>query len=289
MVFVVYWIARELTRRTSVGMLAALLYAVWIGAIVTSARPVPDTWAGFFIISSVGAFVWARERPDDLRRLVPLGLLVGVGIYFRPFVVLLPVALGIAGVPRGGWRKRLLWSAVPTAIALVILSPWTIRNYVEFHRFIPTRTGLGQAVFEGAGGAPTDQAASQVVRQKDRNARYGTPRYDDFLLRAAWRRIADDPGLYARSVLRRAKYLLPCLLLLFVWRRWRGAALLLVSVAVTIIGPYLLIGDDTRFYLPAAFTYLILTAMTVVVVFSQLGRLITRTARSSSRSGAESR
>jgi hypothetical protein len=41
----------------------------------------------------------------------------------------------------------------------------------------------------------------------------------------------------------------------------------MAAAAATIV-PYLLIGDDTRFYFPAAFGYIILLAMAAEVLFS---------------------
>jgi peptidoglycan/LPS O-acetylase OafA/YrhL len=64
----------------------------------------------------------------------------------------------------------------------------------------------------------------------------------------------------------RARFLLPCLLVLLVFRRWRTNTLIPVAAAAATIVPYLLIGDDTRFYLPAAFAYCILAAMAAVQV-----------------------
>lgn len=274
MVLLVYWIGVQLTRSTRVGLVAALLYAVWPPAVAFAKLPVLDTWAGFFTIGCVAAFLWARERPTSRRRLVLLGVLAGVGIYFRPFVVLLPIALALVATPGRGWRRRLLWMGAPTAIALLILTPWTIRNYYEFDRFIPTRTGLGQAVFEGIGEASSDEEAASHVQENRPGAKYGSPAYDEFLLAAAARAIANDPGWYFQLVTERARFLLPCLLAVLVWRRWRRAALIPVAAAAATIAPYLLIGSDKRFYLPAAFAYLILIAMTVEVVVTATARRI---------------
>jgi hypothetical protein len=280
MVFLVYWIGLRLTRNVKVSLLGALLYAIWPAAIVVDRRPVLDTWAIFFTIACVAAFVWARERPSSLWRLVSLGLVTGAGIYFRPFVLFLPVALAAVATPGGGWRRRLAWMAVPTAVALLVLAPWTVRNYYEFHRFIPTRTGLGQAVSQGAGLTSGDKGSAKYVSEHAKNATYGSPKYDDVLLGAALRDIAKHPGPYARKVLHRARYLLPCLLVLLVWRRWRSSALVPVAAAAATVVPYLLIGDDTRFYLPAAFAYCILLAMAAV----QIGVLLRdRVARVTSR------
>jgi 4-amino-4-deoxy-L-arabinose transferase-like glycosyltransferase len=274
MVLLIYWIARRLSSSVRIAMFAALLYAVWIGAIAVVARPVDDTWATTFTIGCVAAFVWARERPHNLWRLVPLGVLAGLGIYFRPFVALLPLLLGLIAAPRPSWRRRLVWAALPTGVALLVLSPWTIRNYYEFHRFIPTRTGLGQAVYLGAGGASRDEGAAKAVHRKDPAAQYGSPEYDDFLVRAAVRQIIDNPRYYGGRILHRTRFLLPCLLVVLVWRRWKTAGLILVVAATTTIVPYLFIGDDTRFYLPAAFAYFVLGSMATAVVLTQSRRLI---------------
>ena len=274
MVLLVYWIAFRLTRTTRVALISALLYALWPGAIVVAKRPVLDTWAGFFTISCVAAFVWARERPSSRGRLAVLGLVAGLGIYFRPFVVLMPAALALVATPGGGWRRRLVWIFAPTILALLVLAPWTIRNYYEFNRFIPTRTGLGQALFEGTGLAPGgDESARSYVNRHRKGAKYGSPAYDDFLLSGAVRGIADDPGLYLRRIGRRAgRFLLPCVLVVFAWRRWRSAALIPVAAAAAIVLPYLVIGDDTRFYLPAAFAYIILVAMATEVAVATVLR-----------------
>jgi 4-amino-4-deoxy-L-arabinose transferase-like glycosyltransferase len=268
MVFVVYWIAVRLTGRTAVALMAALLYAVWWKAIYYARIPVLDTWAVFFTIGCVAAFVWAREQPTSRRRLVLLGLLTGAGIYFRPFVLLLPAALALAATPGGGARRRLWWMATPTAIALLVLAPWTVRNYYEFHRFIPTRTGLGQAVFEGSGQTGSDEGAKAYVQSQRRNAKYGSPSYDDVLLSGTWRAITNDPVGYLRPVVRRLRFLLPCLLIFLVWRRWRRAALIPVAAAVSTVVPYVLVGDDRRFYLPMFFAYFILIAMAADVIWS---------------------
>jgi 4-amino-4-deoxy-L-arabinose transferase-like glycosyltransferase len=272
MVLLVYWIGLRLARSPRVALLAALFYALWPGAIIVAKRPVLDTWAGFFTIGCVAAFVWARDHPASRWRLILLGVVTGAGIYFRPFILLLPIALALVATPGGGWRRRLLWMSAPTLVALLILAPWTIRNYYTFDRFIPTRTGLGQAVFEGAGQAKTDTHAKAYVQRHRKNAKYGSPAYDDFLLGGAAHAIADNPGGYLRLVARRARLLLPCLLIFFAWRRWRRAALIPVAAAAATILPYLLIGDDARFYLPAAFAYFILIAMTFEITASALGR-----------------
>jgi hypothetical protein len=273
MVLLVYWITRRLTGRVRPALLAALLYAVWPTYVRFVRYPTLDAWAIWFTIACVAAFVWAREKPTSRRRLLLLGAITGVGIYFRPFVIFLPAALALVATPRGGWKEKLTWIAVPTVLALAILAPWTARNYHEFHRFIPTRTGLGQAVAEGTGATASDEQSKALVRHKKPGARYGTPGYDDLLLSTAARAIVDHPVRYLRLVARRAaRYLLPCLLVLLAWRRWRRAALIPVAAVAATVIPYFFIGDAGGFYLPAFFAYFILLAMATDVVLAHLSR-----------------
>src|SRR5436190_1992397 len=201
----------------------------------TRAYPVVDQMPG--VAAVLAAFWW----PTGSRSYTPIQWLQ---ILLDTAMVLLIywIAYRLTRRHPAAFLAALLYAVFPTAIALVLLSPWTIRNYYEFHRFIPTRTGLGQAVFEGVGQGKTDEHSKAYVQQHRPGARYGSPVYDDFLLGGAARAIADHPGFYARLVWHRAeRYLLPCLLVLLVWRRWRNAALVPVAAVAATVMPYLLI------------------------------------------------
>jgi len=281
MVVLIYWIARKLRAAPWAALLASFLYAVWPGAILVAKRPTLDTWAGFFVIVSVAIFLYARERVTTLWPLVVLGLVTGVGIYFRPFILLLPILLALVATPAGGWRRRFSWMAVPTVVALVVLAPWTVRNYYEFHAFIPTRTGLGEAALEGLGKIKNDTGAAKYVQRNKPGLKTHSPQADSFLLKTLWKAIVADPVRYFETVGGRARVLLPCLLGILLWRRRRTEALILVATAVAVVLPFLPIGGDVRFVLPAAFAYFILAA---IVAENFVLRL--RRARAVSRSEA---
>lgn len=272
MVLLIYWIALKFGCGRGAAAVAGFLYAIWPGAIVVAKRPMLDTWAGFFTIWLLAAFLLARGRPHERRWLVILGLLTGVGIYFRPFLFFLPILLALLATPGGGWRRRFAWVALPSLVALCVLAPWTIRNYAEFHRFIPTRTGLGYALYEGIGQASSDSDATGYVQKHRPGVKGMAPESDSFLLRSAFDTIRSHPLRYLHLIARRLAYLLPCLLVIVVWRRWRDGGLMLLAVAVATIVPFIPIGGDTRFYLPAAFAYLILLTMVGAIFASSITR-----------------
>jgi len=288
MVLLVYWIALCLVQQRPVALAAAALYALWPGALVLAKTPSLDTWAGFFTISVLALYVWARMRPESIVRLVLLGVLVGIGVYFRPFILLLPIAFAVAERNRISRRRALQVALVPAAVAALIMTPWMIRNLMEFDRFIPMRVGIGQALWEGLGETPNnfgavnnDAATLRFVQAQRRDLEYPSPAFDDFLLRKSLRAIRDHPLHYLELVIRRTLYLLPCVLILF-WRRqlpYEGA--LLVSAAAAVILPYVFIRMEDRFWLPAAYVYLILIAAFVAAAIQRL-----RSARTDARSVA---
>jgi 4-amino-4-deoxy-L-arabinose transferase-like glycosyltransferase len=276
MVLLVYWIGLQLTQRRGIAVGAAALYALWPGAILLAKTPSLDTWAGFFVISALALFLWARESRYRRAKLVLLGILIGVGMYFRPFVILLPIALALGDAKRTTMRRTLESALVPTLIALVVIVPWTARNAVEFHRFIPMRSGIGQALWEGLGQRPNDfgavnddEAATQWALTRRPDLEPSTPAFDDFLLDNALDAIVHHPSHYAELVLRRALFLVPCLLF-FAWRKRHGEDRApLVAVAVAVILPYVFIRMEDRFWLPAAFAYLMLLTMAVAGALSR--------------------
>ena len=283
MVLLIYWIVLRFGCGRGAAAVAGFLYAIWPAAIVVVKRPMLDTWAGFFTIWLLAAFLLARSRTHQRRWLVLLGLLTGVGIYFRPFLFFLPIVLALLATPGGGWRRRLAWITVPSVVALCVLAPWTIRNYVEFHRFIPTRSGLGYALYEGIGQASSDQEATTYVHKHRPGLKGLAPESDSFLLRSAFETIKSHPLRYFHLISRRLAYLLPCLLVIIAWRRWRSGSLMLLAIAVATIVPFIPIGGDTRFYLPAAFAYLILLTMVAVVIGSTIRRGLTSAALARTR------
>jgi 4-amino-4-deoxy-L-arabinose transferase-like glycosyltransferase len=279
MVFLVYRIGLRLMQSRRIALVAAALYAVWMGAILLAKTPSLDTWAGFFVISALALFLSARKNRFRWAKLVLLGILIGVGMYFRPFVILVPIALAVADARRTTSRRTLESALVPTLIALVVILPWTIRNAVEFHRFIPMRAGIGQALWEGLGERPNsfgavndDVAATEWALARRPDLEPSTPAFDDYLLHESVAAIAHHPSHYAELLLRRALLLVPCLLF-FAWRKPRGEDRApLVAVALAVILPYVFIRMEDRFWLPAAFAYLMLLTMAFAGALSRYRR-----------------
>jgi 4-amino-4-deoxy-L-arabinose transferase-like glycosyltransferase len=150
----VYWIAMQLFKRRRGALLAAGLFAVYPPLAWQTANPYNDIWAVDFTIAIVASYMVATRSPHRWRALIACGVLVGVGINFRPEVIFVIPALAVAALADTGWREALRRALVPTLVASALLVPWTIRNFEEFHAFIPTRDAFWAAMYVGLAEVP---------------------------------------------------------------------------------------------------------------------------------------
>ncbi len=296
----VVYISFELFARRRAAYLAGLLYAVYPPLAWLATIPHLDSWAVDLTIVTTALLLRARRSDRQVRWLLAAGVMVGLGCYFRPELLLLAPLVALASLSWQRRRDALRMGTLPTVVAIAILTPWTIRNAEVFHRFIPVRIGTGQALWEGLGeihnnfGAVlNDAVTNRQVNAVQPDLVYGSPAYDSFLEAKALSAISTHPAFYAtligtrllRSTLllnngdwaedltgfvrRLAAGLEPLLFLISVvvlvltWRRFARSHLILIAVLTATIGPYLLLHFEPRYALPAAFAYLVWTALGV--------------------------
>lgn len=121
--------------------------AAWLWAIFPNAVMIPFEWIWDTSLSALLAalILWATLELTGSRRTrdwCGYGLLWGLALLTNPALgALLPFLLGWAawrGESEGRWKRTTL----AASIAVLCCVPWTIRNYADFHRFIPLRSNL---------------------------------------------------------------------------------------------------------------------------------------------------
>jgi 4-amino-4-deoxy-L-arabinose transferase-like glycosyltransferase len=148
------------------------------------------------------------------RNWIGFGLLAGLTALTSPAIAAVLPFLG-------GWicyrlhRRRDTWfrPAVVAALAFILfVSPWFIRNYNTFHRFIPFRDNMGMVLRLGTKGA-TDHWAPYELGPWHSDAEWqefqqlGELGYMEKERREAVEFIGAHPGWYAWTTLRRAVYI----------------------------------------------------------------------------------
>jgi 4-amino-4-deoxy-L-arabinose transferase-like glycosyltransferase len=138
-------------RGPGVGAVAAWLWAIFPNAII-----IPFQWIWDTSISTLlaAAILWATLAVAESRRArdwCAYGLLWGVTLMTNPTLSsLLPFLLG--WMAYRAWKERRAWIGNLTFSAAVIALccvPWTIRNYIVFHAFVPTRSAFGMQFWIG--------------------------------------------------------------------------------------------------------------------------------------------
>jgi 4-amino-4-deoxy-L-arabinose transferase-like glycosyltransferase len=131
-----------------VALAAMGLAAVYIPLIVVGAAVMSEPLFAALLLGALAAAIQSRTSSHRWRWVALAGVLGGLTILTRAnaLVLLLPLSLAVwTGRPRFSPRA-LATPAVLVVLALLTVSPWTIRNAVVFDRFIPVSTQLGSAL-----------------------------------------------------------------------------------------------------------------------------------------------
>jgi len=159
-------------------------------------------------------FAWRLEDSRRTRDWLLFGLFGGLAALTEPVTLAVVPLLGLWTLYRR-LRRGLPWAAsLATAAlgALAIMSPWLVRNYEVFHRFIPVRSGFGLELYIGNNGYSTRWVNSSLHPNHNdaelwEYAALGEVAYMDFKRLQAADYIRSHPGWYAWMTGRRIVYM----------------------------------------------------------------------------------
>jgi len=208
-VLFIYGIALTLFGKR-VGLLAALLGALYIPSARMAISATRDAWMPLVYLGTSYAFIlaWKSRR---VAHFALAGGIVAVGSYFRSEVLMLPVFLA-AGLfllerKQRALARFALIGMIPVAVAIV---PWTVRNYTVFDRLIPTNSGLWMAMWQSFGEYPNDFGASNndnvtlaQMRALGYTESYESPEYDDLFREKVLNVVRERPGWVMWTIARR--------------------------------------------------------------------------------------
>ncbi|MGC0774735.1 MAG: glycosyltransferase family 39 protein [Candidatus Acidiferrum sp.] len=132
--------------------------AAWLWALFPNAIMIPFEWIWDTSLSAllVATLLWATLELGELRRRRDwcfYGNLWGFAFLTNPAVALLFPVLLLWAANRVRHRERtqawLVSPALTATIALLCCVPWTVRNYIVFHKLIPLRSNLAFELYVG--------------------------------------------------------------------------------------------------------------------------------------------
>lgn len=140
-IVVVALIARRLAGDRA-GLLAGALAAAYPVLVAADGALMSESLLGLLVAGSLLAAYRLRDRPTAGRAAVLGALTALAGLTRGESLLLLPLLLLVVVRRPGGVRA----SVVAVAVAVVVLAPWTIRNWVTFDRPVAIATNSGTAV-----------------------------------------------------------------------------------------------------------------------------------------------
>ncbi len=135
-----------------VGLVAAFLFAIFPGQLFWSTLLMTESLTPALLCLILLLFIlWVVERRDagPLRYGI-LGATFGVLILARgegPVLLLAALVIWRFLVP--SWRSWVKEASVFTAIAVLVVVPWTIRNAISMHAFVPVMSAAGHTALAG--------------------------------------------------------------------------------------------------------------------------------------------
>jgi 4-amino-4-deoxy-L-arabinose transferase-like glycosyltransferase len=165
-------------------------------------------------LSCLFLFAWRLENSSRKRDWILFGALCGVAALTEPVVMAVLPLLGIWTLYRR-YRLARPWKAQMIAVVLAgaaMLSPWLVRNYMLFHKFIPVRSGYGLELYIGNNGY-SQHWVNRTLHPNHSDAelseyeRVGEIAYMDHKMQQAKDYIRSHPAWYAWMTFRRIVYM----------------------------------------------------------------------------------
>ena len=294
--YLVYLIGRRVTDEVT-GLVGAALAAVYGYFIYYNMALMTETFFIVLVLFSLYLGLELKEKPV-LARWALLGLALGMAGLLRQTVLLFVPFLLL-------WlfwelkKSKVHWwhFAVPIVIVVLFIAPWTIRNYVVYHRFLPLNSNAGYAFYASNHPHLGTRWSNDhiVVPVPEELAGQNEAELNKALTRKGMEFILADPGRYLRLTLNKTlEYFkfwpssdssqisnlnrvlsfglyLPFMLLgLYLsFSRWRNFVPLYLFMVIH-TGIHLLSWPSLRYRLPVDAVLMVFAGLTIVELAKQL-------------------
>jgi 4-amino-4-deoxy-L-arabinose transferase-like glycosyltransferase len=168
-----------------VAVLALCIAAVAPPMVILSTALVSEALFVPLVLGAVACALEARRSSHRYRWAIATGVLVGLATLTRTNGLILLVPLVLAVAPARRRRRVAAWSPAAAVLlaAVLTMAPWTLRNWVVFHAFIPVSDEIGYTI------AGTYNQMSRADRQEPAvwiEAEHGaSPEYGEILFAAS--------------------------------------------------------------------------------------------------------
>jgi 4-amino-4-deoxy-L-arabinose transferase-like glycosyltransferase len=144
----VFFIARKIFN-SKAAILAVILDTIYMPEIWVPNLILTETLFKFFVLCLVYFSICALDEGRTSLYILG-GVFLGIAALFRPTIATYPVLiLAMWIIKKVKFRDAAKYTAIVMITFCLVLSPWWIRNYTIFHRFIPLTMATGNPMLQG--------------------------------------------------------------------------------------------------------------------------------------------
>ena len=197
-----------------VGIVAGLLLAVFPGHIFFSSLVLSETLFTFLVVVVLALVLLAARKSDTgLLRIIIIGMLVAAAALVRGQGLFLIVVAGLFWwLSTRDWARALQWATLVMVTAIVLIIPWSVRNYFAMKSFVFLSTNDGVNLYignyEGANGTFQFTAGKEIAdRFRDLPPNEQEAMSSDAMLREGLKFMFTHPGKELQLVGSKLRYL----------------------------------------------------------------------------------
>ena len=187
---------------TMAGFAAAVLWALDLASIAFAVRIWESSLSALLVMLALLLHLRLSESPARKRAWILYGLFWGLaGLTSTTLLTLMPFSVAALLYHRGREFRR--QALIALAVFAAVLLPWSIRNYVVFHKVIPVRGNFGPELWYGnhpGVTGPADESRGPTHNSQELQAylAMGDARYCASRQQMALDFIGHDPSQFAR-------------------------------------------------------------------------------------------
>ena len=146
--YLIYFIARKFFG-IKTGIAAVLIDEFYSAEIYAQVLILTEVTFKFLVLLLIYISLYALET-KKYKYYIEGGFLLGIACYVRPTIAMFPLVILIMWlIKKYSIKEMIKFASIVSIIFCIILSPWWIRNYNVFHRFIPLTLSTGNPFLQG--------------------------------------------------------------------------------------------------------------------------------------------
>jgi hypothetical protein len=148
-IFLLFVLARYMFT-TRIALIACAISCFYLPDYFTAGVILSEAWFKTIFMLLLTFTIIAIEK-RQLRFYVIVAFLLAMACYFKPQAVLYPIVFAIPWFMRKySWKQMISFTLVIIVTFCVLLTPWWVRNYDSFGKWIPFTNSAGSPFLQGA-------------------------------------------------------------------------------------------------------------------------------------------